>query len=328
MSTRRPKVLVVDDDDGLVAVLHRVLYQDNHRFDVLLAKNVEIALDILADVHVEVIVTDFQMPGKSGMDLLGWVARERPETRVILMTGFDTTTLRDRAHAFGCLRVMSKPFGAEEMRSTIHQALERRDGFGGTLSELSCIDVVQMLTLARKSTAIHFSAETSSGTVYVDRGDIVHAVWKDLVGEDALYAMMAVEKGAFHTAPIPLDVERTITAPAPYLLMEGARRLDESGHGIPKSEGVRGSSLPVRAGSQPDHVPEAAIKKSVPVLIDEGFAHLRAGKRDDARKAWEEALRLEPGNRLIEVNLRKLNGTPAPPTAYAAKGSDVRRPAH
>jgi Flp pilus assembly protein TadD len=48
----------------------------------------------------------------------------------------------------------------------------------------------------------------------------------------------------------------------------------------------------------------------VPSLIDEGFALLRAGKRDDARRAWEEALRLDPSNRRVELNLRKLNGSP------------------
>jgi len=36
------------------------------------------------------------------------------------------------------------------------------------------------------------------------------------------------------------------------------------------------------------------------------FSALRAGRRDDARRAWEAALGLDPGNRMIELNLRKL----------------------
>ena len=42
-------------------------------------------------------------------------------------------------------------------------------------------------------------------------------------------------------------------------------------------------------------------------LIDQGFAALRTSDRDEARKCWEEALRLDPANRMIELNLRKLD---------------------
>ena len=42
-------------------------------------------------------------------------------------------------------------------------------------------------------------------------------------------------------------------------------------------------------------------------LIDQGFAALRSGKRDEARKFWEDALKLDPTNRMIELNLRKLD---------------------
>ncbi len=228
-SPRRPKVLVVDDDDGIALLILRVLYQDNDRFDVLLAKNVEIALEILADVAVEVIVTDIQLPDRSGMDLLSWAAIERPETRVIVMTGFDVHSIKHRAHALGCLRLLGKPIQGEELRATVLQALDRHDGFAGTLAELSCVDVLQMLCLARKTTAIRFSDETSSWAVYIDHGEHrVHAVWNDLVGEEAFYGLMAAERGFFHTAPFPADVERTIVGHWQHLFLEGTRRLDDA----------------------------------------------------------------------------------------------------
>ena len=50
MAARRSKVLIVDDEDNIVLALHRVLYQDNDRYDVLLARSAEIAQQILADV--------------------------------------------------------------------------------------------------------------------------------------------------------------------------------------------------------------------------------------------------------------------------------------
>src|SRR5689334_14790389 len=105
----RQKVLIVDDEDNIVLALHRVLYQDNARYDVLLARTAEIAHDILKDTPVDVLVTDVHLPGRSGMDLLSWVAIEAPSTRVIVMTAYDITGIKDRAHAYGCLRLVRKP---------------------------------------------------------------------------------------------------------------------------------------------------------------------------------------------------------------------------
>src|SRR5271168_221277 len=105
MATRRPKVLIVDDEDEVVLSLFRALYQDNRRYDVLLSRSAEIAEQILGEGRVDVLVTDVQLPEKSGLDLLSWVAVQAPSTRVIVMTAFDVGGIRDRAHAFGCLRL-------------------------------------------------------------------------------------------------------------------------------------------------------------------------------------------------------------------------------
>src|SRR5690348_5970199 len=110
METRRPKVLVDDDDEHIVFALQRVLYCDNDRYDVLLASTAEIAQEILTEVPIDVLVTDVHLPERSGMDLLSWASTSCPRTRVIVMTAFDVNGIKARAHAFGCLRLMRKPF--------------------------------------------------------------------------------------------------------------------------------------------------------------------------------------------------------------------------
>ena len=128
MASRRSKVLIVDDEDNIVLALHRVLYQDNHRYDVLLARTAEIAQQILLDIPIDVLVTDVHLPEKSGMDLLCWAAVETPTTRVIVMTAFDVTGIKDRAHAFGCLRLMRKPFDVHDMVNIVSKARETARG--------------------------------------------------------------------------------------------------------------------------------------------------------------------------------------------------------
>src|SRR5262249_11046655 len=148
MGSRRSKVLIVDDEDNIVLALHRVLYQANPRYDVPGARTAEIAQQILLDIPIDVLVTDVHLPEKSGMDLLCWAAVETPTTRVIVMTAFDVTGIKDKAHAFGCLRLMRKPFDVHEMRATILRALDRRGSLPGNLPEPPRIDVTPPLSIA------------------------------------------------------------------------------------------------------------------------------------------------------------------------------------
>jgi DNA-binding response OmpR family regulator len=323
MGSRRPKVLVVDDEEDLLLALYGILYQDNARYDVLLAGTAEIAQQILLDIPIDVIVTDVHLPARSGMDLLSWAAAERPETRAIVMTALDAPGVKDRARAFGCLRLMRKPFDGHEMRATILRALDRTGSLEGTLAELSAVDVIQMLCIGRRTTTLRLSEGGSSGAVHIDRGEVVDAIWDGLVGEEAFYRMMGVKNGMFHTSPLPADLERTVTADWQYLLMEGLRRLDEAARDRaaaprPPSDSFVGprdlASFPPPTAAawqaEPRSGPQGT-ESHVARLVDEGFEMLRAGRRDDARTAWEEALRFDPGNRRIQLNLRRLDGVPA-----------------
>lgn len=375
MAQRRQRVLIVDDEDGIVLALHRFLYQDNHRYDILLAKNAEIGRQILRETPVDVLVTDVHLPGMSGMDLVCWAAVETPDTRAIVMTAFDVNTIRDKAHAVGCLKLIRKPFDLHELRAALLQAMEIRDSLLGSLSELSAVDVIQMLCLGRKTTALRIARGQSSGVILIQNGDIVHGIWDNIVGEDAVHEMIAVEDGVFNMAPFPPDFERTIYGDYQHILMEGVRKLDEKARGGPMEDepaprpSVRPGrisaaakddwsfepenfvaekvKLPTNARMRlddlapapppmprdlappppppmpqfdappppppPESVEEVAARKKereVSQLMDQGFSALRAGNREEARNFWKQALELDPGNRRIELNLKKLDQDP------------------
>ena len=128
------------------------------------------------------------------------------------MTAFDIGGIKNCAHAYGCIRLMRKPFDVHDMRATILRALAHRDSFAGSLSELATVDVIQMLCIARKTIALRLTEGPSAGVVHIENGEIVHAVWDSLVGEDAFFRIMAVKRGLFSTLPCPLTSSARYTA--------------------------------------------------------------------------------------------------------------------
>jgi hypothetical protein len=259
-----------------------------------------------------------------------------------------------------------------ELRASLLQAMEIRDTLGGSLSELSAVDVIQMLCLGRKTTALRIARGQSSGVILIQNGEIVHGIWDNIVGEDAVHEMIAVEDGVFNMAPFPPDFERTIYGDYQHILMEGVRKLDEKARDNPTDDDVPRPSvrpgrisnagklddwsfepenftaqkvqLPTNARMRLDNLapappplpremmssspalpdpppppppPETAEdiaarkrEREVAALMDQGFNALRGGNREEARKFWKQALELDPGNRRIELNLKKLDQDP------------------
>ena len=326
MARRRPKILVVDGDREASLALHRVLYEGNHRFDVLLAANAEVAREIMRDQSIDVLVTDADLPGTSGVDLVCWAAIEFPEIIYVVKTAHDVDTLEERISGLGCLRLLRKPCDPRNVLKIVHEALDCIQRLSGCLSALSAADLIQMLCLAKRTAAIRISAHGLSGTVMVQDGRLVHADWGDLVGSAALCEIIAAEDGVFRTTPLPEEVEPTIHQDWQHALMDAVRVLDERAHGSPRQSGsfpairiddsvfdrmAAGASNARKGNGVEDarSLPRSAGASSA--LVDKGFAALRAGNVEEARQCWLAAKQLDPENRSIDLNLRKLDSRAA-----------------
>ncbi len=125
----RPKrctVLCVDDEPQVLAGLRNALRK--HPFTILTATSGNQALELLAGHDVEVVVSDEQMPGMAGSELLSLVRERYPETIRIILTGQASLEAAIRAINEGeVYRFLSKPCNAAELAVTIQNALQLRD---------------------------------------------------------------------------------------------------------------------------------------------------------------------------------------------------------
>lgn len=118
-------VLLVDDDanllHGLVRVLRRQPYQ------IYTARSGEEALMVLKGRPVDVIVSDEQMPGMCGGDLLAWVAEHCPEVVRIVLTGRPSVETLMRAINEGAVyQFFTKPCDPFLLSAAIRKALEHK----------------------------------------------------------------------------------------------------------------------------------------------------------------------------------------------------------
>jgi CheY-like chemotaxis protein len=102
MRTESPSILIVDDE-AVIRYLLRLSFSAAG-YDVRAAADVPEAKRMCGTKSFDVVLTDVQMPGLTGQDLVRWLAEHHPATRAILMTGLDSGY--DNC---GC-PVLAKPF--------------------------------------------------------------------------------------------------------------------------------------------------------------------------------------------------------------------------
>jgi len=120
----RNTVLLIDDDESLRRVIEFTLHEAGYR--VLTAADGAEGLRIFGLEQPGVIITDIQMPGLSGYDLLKQVKAEHPETLVIVITAYGTVERAVEAMKLGAFDYLTKPFSRDELVMVTDQAFTYR----------------------------------------------------------------------------------------------------------------------------------------------------------------------------------------------------------
>lgn len=114
------KVLLIDDDASLRRVTEYSLHSAG--FHVLSAGDGKQGLAAFRADFPKVVITDIQMPGLSGYDVLRQVKAERPETLVIVVTAFSSVEKAVEAMKQGAYDYLAKPFSRDELVMLVEKA--------------------------------------------------------------------------------------------------------------------------------------------------------------------------------------------------------------
>lgn len=120
MQDLAPRILIVEDDQFFRETIAELLLKK--KFAVEQAPNGKVAQELIMNNNYNLVLSDIQMPGMTGLDLLEWSKKNKP-VPFILMTGFSMLLETQSAYELGAKEFVAKPFKNTELLAAIDRIL-------------------------------------------------------------------------------------------------------------------------------------------------------------------------------------------------------------
>ena len=169
-----PGILFVDDDDLALSILRGATRNMRRLWAMEFVHSGAEALDVLTEFACDVIVTDMQMPGMNGAELLDIVERTYPDIiRIVLSGNYDQSSTFRLVR--GEHQYLAKPCDAGLLIGTINASLKMRDmmaGHGTRESASNLVDALNTLTetISSRGIATHVEVPEDVNVVISESG--------------------------------------------------------------------------------------------------------------------------------------------------------------
>jgi len=275
------KLLVVDDNPMVLGMLQQALAPLGQ---VGTATDAADALLKAVDDTPDLLVCDYRMPGMDGKQLVEKL-KSRPAT-----ANFSSVLMASKADIAERLSpsdaaddYLEKPFFLKEATRRIKRMIDRialekmaktapSDGVvRGNLSQMNVIDLMQSLEMGRKSCQLSLSNEGEKCEVFFAEGQVKHATYGTLLGDEAVFKVLRWTGGNFEINFEGKTDQQTTQLNTQGLLMEGLRLLDESqrdGGGEAEPVAAAAAASPGSPGEPPRAASRGGREEEEDVLLD------------------------------------------------------------
>lgn len=236
--TMKGRILILDSEEVVTPILAPPLQAEG--FEVAVSDDEDVARQLVKHVRPDVILAERKRHMIDGMAFCKEVKGNPSSASILFFVMSDKAgkTVEREGVLAGADGVLTRPIDLGMLLLKIRKGLESRpvqaersDGFAGKLSEIAFTDMIQIVCAGGRSVVIELTRGDERGAVYVNKGEVIHAVLGESSGSAAFYALMQWRDGNFHSRQEQALPERTITESVMGLLMEGARQNDEAGNG-------------------------------------------------------------------------------------------------
>lgn len=135
---QRPSILIIDDDEQIRQLLSTLL-EDCH---CVAARSAEEAIGVLKAIRFDLVISDINMDGISGLELVPYVLKESPETVVVMISGQQMIETAIEAMRAGAFDYITKPLDINHVEAAVlralrhHQLLEEKKYYENNLHDL------------------------------------------------------------------------------------------------------------------------------------------------------------------------------------------------
>lgn len=234
---KSPTILIADDNPHIAKLLTMNLEKEG--FHIIHATDGEEALRMVNAEKPDLVISDVMMPRLDGIALCQRIRTESsmPMVPFMFLTSIDADVTQKRGFRAGADHYLIKSeisrdvlvAKVNDMLKHVHKINQigapSNSTFTGDLSELSLIEILQLLHIHKKSGRLTIRRPRyPEAVVTVRQGDIVHAELGEETDEKALLVMSVWKRGEFtYEESQVTDVPKTITSTTEDIIMESCR---------------------------------------------------------------------------------------------------------
>ncbi len=215
----------------------------NHGFRVSETKSCNRALKTIRKDAPDLVLVDLDVDKTEAFRLLRTLREDESLCRIplVFLSRQSDRILKIRALREGVDDFLLKNDDLDELVARVQNILEReasrragkinrsRRGITGDLENLGLAEIVQTLSMGMKTACVTLRSDGRIGQIWFENGTARHAAMNGTEGEDAFYEMVRWDDGTFVIEHGVRTRANSLTQDAMYLVMEGLRRMDESG---------------------------------------------------------------------------------------------------
>lgn len=116
-------ILIFDDNQKTIEIIKRNLVRKGYQ--VYTTTTFSLAREILAEIHIDLLITGLEMPEINGLDVIKYVNEHQAKTETMIITDFPTISSAVQAVKAGAENYLAKPFTSEELLKSVEEVLSK-----------------------------------------------------------------------------------------------------------------------------------------------------------------------------------------------------------
>ncbi|MEY4386920.1 MAG: hypothetical protein RLY20_2203 [Verrucomicrobiota bacterium] len=263
--TIKSKILFVDDDPSFLQMIRDVFGEAcRGAWDIHTAVGGGEALQRLRTAKFDLAVIDVFMPGMDGLQLLRVLNQDFPNLPKVLLTGMPDANTRTAALEGGAALFLEKPANAagyESVFATLNELLRWHQRFSshGQMRSLGLLDLVKLECKSGNSRLFEVFIADLRGEIYVQAGDIIHAIMPDRRGQSAFTYLTTASGAVFYLRQFVEPIERSINRQWEFLIMEATQVAEQLATTVRPANELT-IAAPVLAPTPPEVLKPAPLK--------------------------------------------------------------------